>query len=188
MMDTAKPQELLIETSVRLLLQAVSLLEGMDGATYAAVTPATAPHRVGGHIRHILEFYECFLDGLGSGRIDYDARKRDLAVETEIGAALTKARSLMLRLLREPALRSDPMLLVRMEDVPASLGEDAGFLVSSAARELQVLCSHTIHHFALIGLTLRALGVEVDPDFGMAPSTLRNLAKHAQAEVIQCVQ
>jgi hypothetical protein len=47
------------------------------------------------------------------------------------------------------------------------------FLMSSVGRELQTLSSHTIHHFALIGMTLLAHGVAVDPDFGMAPSTLR---------------
>ena len=41
------------------------------------------------------------------------------------------------------------------------------------SRELQVLSSHTIHHFALIGMTLRAHGVVLDEDFGVALSTLR---------------
>jgi len=52
---------------------------------------------------------------------------------------------------------------------------------SSVSRELQVLSSHTIHHFALIAMTLRLHGVEMDPDFGMAPSTLRYLAHAAEA-------
>ena len=47
---------------------------------------------------------------------------------------------------------------------------------SSISRELQVLSSHTVHHFALIAMTLRMHGVEIDSDFGMAPSTLRYLA------------
>ena len=49
----------------------------------------------------------------------------------------------------------------------------------SVSRELQVLSSHTIHHFALIAMTLRLHGIEMDPDFGMAPSTLRYLASRA---------
>ena len=44
---------------------------------------------------------------------------------------------------------------------------------SSLARELQFLTSHTIHHFAVIALILRAMDVEVDREFGVAPSTLR---------------
>jgi hypothetical protein len=184
-MNLTKPVEFLVENSVRLLDQAVCLLEDMDDSTYKAVTPAIAPHRVGGHLRHILEFYECFLDGLEAGRIDYDARRRDLAVETEISAAIAKTRQLIRRLLSDTSLRSDPMLLVRMEDAAAPLGGDAGFLMSSAGRELQVLCSHTIHHFALIAQTLHALRVPVDPDFGMAPSTLRH---RARVEAVACAQ
>jgi hypothetical protein len=55
---------------------------------------------------------------------------------------------------------------------------------SSISRELQVLSSHTIHHFALIAMTLRMHGVELDAEFGMAPSTLRYLSstKNASAE------
>jgi hypothetical protein len=44
--------------------------------------------------------------------------------------------------------------------------------VTSLERELQFLLSHTVHHFALVALLLRAQGFEVSADFGVAPSTL----------------
>ena len=56
------------------------------------------------------------------------------------------------------------------------------FLMSSVGRELLTLSTHTIHHFALIAITLRAHGVAVDPDFGVAPSTLRHRQKTRAAE------
>ena len=68
-----------------------------------------------------------------------------------------------------------------MEDADAMQVQDR-FLTSSIGRELQILSSHTIHHFALIAMTLRAMGYHVDRDFGMAPSTLRfNAALKAAA-------
>jgi hypothetical protein len=67
-----------------------------------------------------------------------------------------------------------------MEDGDTSEVQDS-FMRSSVSRELQVLSSHTIHHFALIAMTLRAHGVDLDPEFGMAPSTLRYLASKAAA-------
>jgi hypothetical protein len=68
-----------------------------------------------------------------------------------------------------------------MEDAESNDVSDS-FMESSLSRELQVLSSHTVHHFALIAVTLRAHGVQMDPDFGMAPSTLRHLAsKTAEA-------
>ena len=168
-MTLTESSTVLTETSVRLLHQVKSLLEGMDSRAYAESPAAITPHRVGGHLRHILEFYECFLDGVASGRIDYDARKRDIAVETDCRAALAKTREIMLRLLAN-AFDGDRPVHVRMED-----GDS--FLVSSVGRELQVLNSHTVHHFALIALVLKALGIPVEHDFGMAPSTLRYLAE-----------
>ncbi len=44
---------------------------------------------------------------------------------------------------------------------------------SSITRELDFLLSHTIHHYAIIAVLCRLQNVEVEPDFGVAPSTLR---------------
>jgi hypothetical protein len=55
-------------------------------------------------------------------------------------------------------------------------------MISSTGRELQTLSSHTIHHFALIAMTLRVLGHKVDRDFGMAPSTLRYMSSRSKVE------
>jgi hypothetical protein len=73
-------------------------------------------------------------------------------------------------------LRFNAIIWVRMEDAAAVCEP---FMESSIDRELQVLSSHTIHHFALIAMTLRLHGVEMPPDFGMAPSTLRYQAEAA---------
>jgi hypothetical protein len=59
-----------------------------------------------------------------------------------------------------------------MEDAEDS-GVRDDVMESTVTRELQVLSSHTVHHFALIALTLRAHGVQIEPDFGTTPSTLR---------------
>jgi hypothetical protein len=59
-----------------------------------------------------------------------------------------------------------------MENADPTTVQDP-YLCSSVSRELQALSSHTIHHFALIAITLRVHGFDVDPEFGMSPSTLR---------------
>jgi hypothetical protein len=174
-------QEHLIAVNIAWLRQAEALLDRISDATYTASPVGLAPHKAGGHLRHILEFYECFLAGLAGRRIDYDARKRDPSVEMCRRNAQERIRSLIYLLEAEPALRIDSVVSVRIEDSAGS-GIAGPFLVSSVGRELQVLSSHTIHHFALMAMTLRALGVPVDPDFGMAPSTLRYLASQAPAE------
>jgi len=173
--NLAKRQSLLIEANLIWLRQAQELLEQITNSTYTASPQAVAPHRVGSHIRHILEFYECFLDGIESSHIDYDERKRDMAIETSRQTALAKIRSIIHALETDRMLLTDTIIWVRMEDAHA-LGTPESFMISSTGRELQTLSSHTIHHFALIAMTLRMHGVEMDPDFGMAPSTLRYLA------------
>jgi len=168
-------QDLLIETSVHSLLQAVALLEKITDGVYCETPDGFEPHRVGDHLRHVLEFYECFLDGIATAHIDYDARKRDETIGSSRRAAIARILSVVDGLRNNPGLRGDMLVWVRMEDAPSG-GITDPFLTSSVARELQVLSSHTIHHFALIAMTLRAHGTAVDVDFGMAPSTLRFLA------------
>ncbi len=134
-------------------------------------TPAFG--EISGHMRHIIEFYECFLDGLPAGRIDYDARKRDQSIERSTVAADACIHLLSDCLKTAPELRGDALVWVRLEESCAT---------SSVGRELQVLSSHTVHHFAMIALTLRAHGVMIDRSFGVAPSTLRH---RASQELVQ---
>ena len=161
----------LVQTNVGWLKQAIALLEGMGDDVFTLSPPDLAPHRVAGHLRHIIEFYECFISGLTTSFIDYDSRKRDGEVERSRSAAIARIHRIGKQL---EAITADRPLYVRMEDA-----EEDCRLSSSINRELQVLSSHTIHHFALIAVTLRAFGVSVTADFGVAPSTLRYQASKA---------
>ena len=177
----ASCQSALVATNVHWLRQALRLLERLDDAVYSSTPPGFAPHRPGSHLRHILEFYQCFLEGLDSSHIDYDARRRDVEIERNRDAAAAAIRVIIRTLQTRGALWQERIVWVRMEDAQTS-GVAECYMESSISRELQVLSSHTIHHFALIAMTLRAHGAAVDPDFGMAPSTLRYLAsKTAEA-------
>jgi hypothetical protein len=159
--------------NTRWLRQALDLLGRLDPRRFSTSPKGLAPHRVSSHLRHIIEFYECFLDGLEAVHIDYDARRRDLTLESSISIAAGRICGIIARLESDRALLHDGVLFVRMEDAAAFDLIDP-FLMSSVARELMTLSSHTIHHFALIAMTLRGHGVSLDTDFGVAPSTLRH--------------
>ena len=163
----------LIDLNKRWLRQALALLGQIAHEQFSTSPAGLAPHRVCGHLRHIIEFYECFLDGLESTHVDYDSRKRDLSIESSPASAAIRISSLIDRLAAEPALGFEMILFVRAEDADG-LGLADPYLMSSVARELATLSSHTVHHFALIAMTLRAHGMTIDPDFGVAPSTLRH--------------
>ncbi len=167
-------QSRLIATNVRWLRQALRLLTRLNDTVYSTAPPSLAPHKAGSHLRHVLEFYQCFLEGLDSSHIDYDARRRDAAIEQNREAAATAIRSIIRSLEERAGVAQERIVWVRMEDARNCPVRDC-FMESSISRELQVLSSHTIHHFALMAMTLRAHGVAMDADFGMAPSTLRYL-------------
>lgn len=158
---------------MRWLHSALDLLDRIDDRCFLTAPLALGGCRVSSQLRHVIEFYECFLDGLAFAHIDYEARKRDMTLETSRQAAAKRIRKLIARLAAEIETSRDSVLFTRVEDAEAMSLEDP-FMLSSVKRELMALSSHTVHHFALISMILRAHGVAVDPDFGVAPSTLRH--------------
>src|SRR5262244_1479464 len=104
----------LIATNVRWLRQALRLLERLDDTAYAATAPGFAPHRAGAHLRHVLEFYQCFLDGLDSSHIDYDSRRRDESIEHSRQTASIAIRSIIHALCTQA--EHERIVWVRMED------------------------------------------------------------------------
>lgn len=157
---------LLITPNRVLLRQGMALLECLSDRRYADPVRGWAP--VGAQYRHVLEHYQAFLAGIDAGCVNYDDRARDARLERFRHAALEATRS-CLAALEALEGRDDRTVEVHMD---SGAGPDRlDWRSSSAGRELQFLCSHTVHHFALIKLLLDG-AVELDRDFGMAPSTL----------------
>ncbi|MFM1895592.1 MAG: hypothetical protein RLZZ385_666 [Pseudomonadota bacterium] len=125
---------------------------------------------VGAHLRHILERFQSLLQGLSGDLVDYDRRPRNRRMEVDLPALRSAFADLESQLAgwQEGSLQRS--VLVR-ESVHSS---EAPALVSSTlGRELMSLTSHTIHHLAIIAMVIKPLGIELDADFGKAPSTLR---------------
>ena len=163
--------------NLRLLAQAQNLVAQLDDERFRAAAPRSSS--VGAHLRHVIDCYRCFFAGLDAGRIDYDDRQRNPALETD----------------REVALRVLGELVAGFEALPRDLDRPLEVRVDAAAwgagslhwqrstlgRELQFLVSHTVHHFALIALLLRDCGFEPGQGFGVAPSTLEHRGEPAPA-------
>lgn len=152
----------LIETNLALLEQGRHLLASIDDEAYSNRLYILFSNSTGAQMRHILEFYECFLDGLPHANIDYDARRRDSSIETSRTAAIHKI---------DHITRS--LTQCNPRDNIIQVHTEAASTNSSVTRELLSLVSHTIHHYALIAVAMRLQGLPVDPQFGVAPSTLR---------------
>jgi len=158
--------------NIQYLEQGMELIRRLDDEMYATCTENPYRGGVGAQYRHCLDFYDCFLRGLPSEKIDYSSRERDGLVETDRGHALQKTEAICEALRGLRADRLGQTIEVKAEKTSPGAPE---WTASSAARELQFLISHTIHHYALIAVLLKMQGYEVArefPDFGVAPSTL----------------
>lgn len=158
--------------NIHFLEQGLDLLS-TAGEHYSMPGPA-GQSSTGAHMRHVLDCYRCFLRGVESDlRVNYDARERDPRTETDAGHAAAVARDLIDSL---RALTPDDLVRGLQVQVDAAAWEQGEELwsVSSVARELQFLLSHTVHHYAIMSLILRSNGFDPGDQFGVAPSTLEN--------------
>ena len=155
-----------------LLMQGLELLAALSSQAFAHGPAGHSP--VGAQLRHVLDHYEAFFEGLPLGRVDYDARRRDGLLESSLdlaAAALAHWHEAMGGL--DPAT-GDALLLVQSD---SGAGSDApDWRPSTVGRELQFLASHTTHHFALMALLLELQGLTPPAGFGVAPSTRAFLA------------
>jgi hypothetical protein len=132
---------------------------------------------IGPHVRHIIEHYTALLAALGSaqGLVDYDARDRDMRIQSVPDATLTKLWELQATMRRfaetlgQHANLKHP-LVTRLQ--AGNVGELTIEVATTLGRELMFLSSHTVHHFALVGQYSKAAGVDMGHDFGKAPATL----------------
>lgn len=156
--------------------QVVEVLNHCSKQQYTSRTAECFNSSIGGHIRHILDHYHCFFQGLDNGTIDYDARQRDESIENdpEKGRQLFQQYGDILAALEIPL---DRVVRVKMD---TGAGHGRGWSTSTVQRELQFLLSHTVHHYALIATICVLSGASVPADFGVAPSTLRYRGESGQ--------
>jgi hypothetical protein len=147
------------------LFRGARLIERIDDSIYRRKANGTGS--IGGHFRHNLDFVQLFLNGMESGEIDYSRRERDEQIEENRLYAVKRFALAMYRLQNISPDFLERKVLIRSEINPGC------WLESSAARELEFLHSHTVHHHALISEKLAFFGVRAASDFGVAPSTLK---------------
>ncbi len=158
----------LVKENVEVLSQAVDLLEQLTDQQFTNNENAWFHSGVGRHMRHVMDFYTTFLVSLSSGAIDYDNRKRRPELESSRVVAISRLREIMAAL-----KKIDDLDRVVMSKTDGHRRDpSAAFSPSTVGRELQFLAFHTVHHFAMVAMTLDRQGHTTSKDFGIAPSTL----------------
>lgn len=173
-------QNLQTRKLAEILRQGIILLAEIDDSLYTKSDNGAYVDggAVGGHFRHCLEFVNCFLAGVGNGRIDYERRERNHQIETVREYAMAEYTRTVEALEDFDLEILDNSLLVK----PEIATDDTDFwCASSIERELEFLQSHTIHHYALIAFKLRVFGFPVEANFGVAHSTLRYWSERKSA-------
>ncbi|MEN8862705.1 MAG: DinB family protein [Lentimonas sp.] len=154
------------------LQQQLDILVVLSADTYRAASSGPFTSSVGMHLRHNLDHFEAFFQGLSKGQIDYESRGRNTMIEElpEVATVALQKTVKQLDTLRSQEV--DEVLQVREESEVGTV--ERFWLESSIGRELQFLLGHTVHHNALIGMIMRGHGIDLPASFGVAPSTQRH--------------
>ena len=151
-------------TSVDFLINA---LAEMSQENYDFIAKPAFQSSIGAHYRHIIEHYQCFFLQFDVDEvINYDARQRNIKIETDIEFALQQLRLIHNRL---TGFRCDDKREILIADDHCDYQ-----MRSSLSRELMFLIGHTEHHSAMIAAMLRMSGCGVDEQFGVANATINH--------------
>lgn len=172
---------MIIQISIEVLEQLEQHISQLCPEQYAEKLSVFNGASIGAHTRHIIEFYQCLLNGKSIGEVNYDARLRDLRIETQLDYTLDTIKEIKHRL-----------LIVNDLDEKISLtscfSNEMFSVPTNFAREAVYLIEHTIHHYALIriGLQEHFPKVEIEPNFGYAHSTIKHQAEKKEKMLAIC--
>jgi hypothetical protein len=126
---------------------------------------------IGEHTRHIIEMFQCVENQYEGGIINYDARKRDYLIQTNISFA-KEAIETVLNQLDKPNKNLQLQQIVDGEEL---------LIDSNYNRELLYNLEHCIHHQALIKVAILQMDhIQIDENFGVARSTIEYKKQCAQ--------
>jgi uncharacterized damage-inducible protein DinB len=162
----------LVAAARDVLLQGLDLLFQLGDRKYSQVAPAPFSASIGGHYRHVLEHFHCLIEGLPAGNVNYDARRRNPRIETEVTFA-SIATCDVLRALKKWSEDTLKRKCTTVSSV-AYRSDSAAQIDSNIGRELAYCIGHAIHHYAIVRLICNEVGVDVPKEFGYAPSTVKH--------------
>ena len=153
-----------------ILRQVSALINGLSDEQYSALLPVLINNSVGKHVRHIVEFYQCFLNGLQIGCVDYDKRERSLLLETNREFTQNSIENIidLLKIINDSSIQ-----------LTVSHGDSSLIVNTSVFRELAYNIEHTVHHLAIIKIGVMNCFAEIVlPDnMGIASSTIKYQAQ-----------
>ena len=155
------------------LERGVILLNHITDEQYRDTSVAPYYSSIGGHMRHVLDVFDCIFEGLHSKKINLINRKRDILSESYTKNGIDYFNEIMDKcVLLKTANFND------IVEVTDNLGMGVVSVNYTLGAILIQAHSHAIHHFASVGYVISQLGIELpDDDFGFNPSTPKKATK-----------
>jgi len=165
-----------IKVTGAILNRLVNLAGQFSNSEYTNPLKVLSGNSIGKHLRHVIEFYECLINGYDEGKVDYDLRERNRSYEENVTAAVE-------------AMGKISEFICGADDKPLTLYstyDENSLPIASATsfnRELIYNIEHAIHHMAIIKIAVKEAfpAVQLPEDFGVAYSTMQHLKE-------QCAQ
>jgi uncharacterized damage-inducible protein DinB len=160
----------MIEAIEQNLNRGIKLLVNISDNDYANTKIAPYYSSIGGHMRHILDVFDCVFEGLSKNEVNLINRKRNELSETYTKNGIEYFEQTVVNLRK---LKSEDFnKIIKVTD-------DLGLGIITANYTLAAILvqahSHAIHHFASVGYIISQLGIKLpDEDFGFNPTTPRN--------------
>lgn len=154
--------------------QLTDVLDQLTAEQYCAASQNLSGSSIGQHTRHIIELFQCLVNGYEQQYVCYDDRKRDVRIETDLSLAKQSLLNIASSVERED-------VQLQLAGVYDNEAQEPLQLSTSYYRELLYNYEHTIHHMALIRVGLKEAGAASAADhFGIATSTIRHREQCAQ--------
>ncbi|WP_159467025.1 hypothetical protein [Dyadobacter sp. 3J3] len=159
------------DVSIEILSQLAQMTQQFSQEEYTRPLDLLSNNSVGRHLRHILEFYDLAARAATSGKLNYDKRERNLALENSPREAVSKMKELI-ALIR---ITKDDMVL-KLEASYSSDERNDVKITTTFYRELLYNVEHAVHHMAIIAIAVKVdfKHIRLSENFGIAYSTVKH--------------
>lgn len=162
---------IIIQSSIHTLSNSKQLLCSLSNEDLSNHSVSPYYSCIGSHIRHILDFYDCIIDGIDNTTIDLTKRKRDERMHTDCNYTLSHVERII-----DTLKRFDNYSFTKHYVVSDDLGIGKVDIMYTLGAVLAQANSHAIHHYAIISYILDRLEIPVkDESFGYNPTTPRQI-------------
>ena len=147
-----------------------NIIRVLTDEQYTCKTNILSDATIGQHIRHILEFYICLIEGIQIQKINYDNRTRNMNIESSVNYALS-----IIHQIENELIDLNKNAVIKLNGNYSAEENKIIAVSTTVERELIYCLEHSIHHQALIkiGLMYHGLHHLLPENFGVAPATIR---------------